>query len=160
MELISLLKHEARLKTVLSSLALQMAGDDVQTKFHTGLPSYKIFALLLNKLKTVVPLYSRLGLEANNQFLMLLMKLRLAVPNQDLAYRSGVHVTRVSKIFHHWIDVMSRELKQLISWPDHIISMENLPDCLKPEYKDTKCRLFSDQHHCLLNLQTIKVKIL
>ena len=138
-ELISLLKHEVGLKTVMSSPALRMADDDVQTKFYTGLPSYKIFALLLDKLKTVVPLYSRLGLEANDQFLMVLMKLRLAVPNQDLAFRFGVHVTRVSKIFHHWINIMSRELKQLISWPDHIVSVENLPDCFKPEYKHTKC---------------------
>ena len=138
-ELISLLKHEVGLKTVTSSPALRMADDDVQTKFYTGLPSYKIFALLLEKLKTVVPLYSRLGLEAHDQFLMVLMKLRLAVPNKDLGYRFGVHVTRVSKIFHHWIDIMSRELKQLISWPDHIVSMENLPSCFKPEYKRTKC---------------------
>ena len=138
-ELIALLKHEVGLKTVMSSPALRMGDDDMQTKFYTGLPSYKIFTLLLDKLKTVIPLYSRLGLEANDQFLMVLMKLRLAVPNQDLAFRFGVHVTRVSKIFHHWIHIMSRELKQLISWPDHIVSMENLPECFKPEYKHTKC---------------------
>ena len=97
MELISLLKHEVGLKTVMSSPALQMADDDMQTKFSTGLPSYKIFALLLSKLKTVIPLYSHLGLEANDQFLMVLMKLRLAVPNQGLAYRFGVHITKSFK---------------------------------------------------------------
>ena len=56
-ELISLLKHEVGLKTVMSSPVLRMADDDMQTKFYTGLPSYKIFALLLNKLKIVIPLY-------------------------------------------------------------------------------------------------------
>ena len=33
---------------------------------------------------------------------------------------------------------MSRELKQLILWPDHIVSMENLLECFKAEYKHTK----------------------
>ena len=47
-----------------------------------------------------------------------LMKLKLAIQNQDLAYRFGIHVTKVSKVFHLWIDVMFREMKQLISWPD------------------------------------------
>ena len=34
---------------------------------------------------------------------------------------------------------MCRESKQLISGPDHIVSMENLPSCFKPEYKRIKC---------------------
>ena len=33
---------------------------------------------------------------------------------------------------------MYRELKQLISGPDHVVSMENLPSCFKPEYKHIK----------------------
>ena len=34
---------------------------------------------------------------------------------------------------------MYRELKQLISGPDHFVSMENLPSCFNPEYKRIKC---------------------
>ena len=45
------------------------------------------------------------------------MKLRLAVPNQDLAYRFGISTSRVSQLFHEWIDVMAREFGQLIRWP-------------------------------------------
>ena len=69
------MKREVGLKTVTNNPALWMADGDVQTKFYTELPSYKIFTLL--EKFTVVPLYSWLGLEAHDQFLMVLIKLPL-----------------------------------------------------------------------------------
>ena len=36
------------------------------------------------------------GLSINDQFLLVFMKLRLAVQNQDLAYRFGISTSRVS----------------------------------------------------------------
>lgn len=59
-----------------------------------------------------------LGLSPRDHILLVLMKLKLAVPNKDLAYRFGVTPNRISQIFHEWIDIMSRELKQLIKWPE------------------------------------------
>ena len=52
------------------------------------------------------------------------MKFKLAVPFQDLSYRFHVSLTQVSIIFHEWLDVMSRELCQLIVWPDRGIIIE------------------------------------
>ena len=73
----------------------------------------------LNFLSALVPtMLTDCGLLTDDQFLLVLMKLKLAVPNQDLAYRFGIHVTKVSKIFHQWIDIMSREMKQFVCWPD------------------------------------------
>ena len=63
----------------------------------------------------------------------------VVTPHKDLSYRFGIHVSRVTKIFHHWIDVMSRELQQLLSWPDHEFVRETLLDCFKPKYTRTKC---------------------
>ena len=42
------------------------------------------------------------------------MKLRLAVPNQDLAYIFGISTSRVSQLFYEWIDMMAQEFGQLI----------------------------------------------
>ena len=117
----------------------RLERDDEQTRFYTGLPSYKIFDFLLQKLKSISPTYDRYGLSAGDQLVLVMMKLRLATPHKDLAYRFGVHVSRVTKIFHYWIDIMSRELQQLISWPDHELVRETLPDCFKPKYTRTKC---------------------
>ena len=67
------------------------------------------------------------------------MKLRLAVPNQDLGYRFRIHATKVSKVFHLWINTLARELNQLITWPDQDCIHKNLSDCFKPEYTRTTC---------------------
>ena len=67
------------------------------------------------------------------------MKLRLALANDDLAYRFGITRNRVSQLFHEWVDMMSRELKQLIVWPDQQIIRETLPQCFKSHYPRTTC---------------------
>lgn len=67
------------------------------------------------------------------------MKLKLATPLKDLSYRFNISISQVSVIFHLWLDVMSRELKQLIVWPDHGIIMKTLPECFKSQYSRTSC---------------------
>ncbi len=52
---------------------------------------------------------------------------------QDLSYRFHVSVVVVSNIFRRWLDVMSRELKQLIVWPDREIVLKTLPACFRPK---------------------------
>ena len=64
--------------------------------------------------------------ELINGCFITLMKLRLGVPNDDLAYRFGVTKGHVSNIFHLWINVMSTELKCFIAWPDPETLRENL----------------------------------
>ena len=51
----------------------------------------------------------------------------------------GIHVTKISKIFHQWIDIMSREMKQFVCWPDHDRIQQTLPECFKPGYQHTTC---------------------
>ena len=117
----------------------RLAGDDSQTRYYTGLPSFKVFEHLVKEFTLISPTYTRYGLSAADQLLMVMMKLRHATSHKDLGYQFGVHISRVSKIFHHWIDIMSRELGQLVSWPDHELVRETLPDCFKPKYTRTKC---------------------
>ena len=84
-----------------------------------------MFEALLNILLSVIK--PKFALSAADQFLLVMMKLRLAVSLQDLPYRFRIGITVVSNIFHRWLDVM-RELKQLIVWPDHGILRETLPE--------------------------------
>jgi len=86
-----------------------LQNDDKQVHFYTGLPSYSVFVGLLDLLVGVMSKHLSHGLSISNQFLLVLMKLRLAVPNQDLAYRFDVSPSRVSQLFHEWIDVMAQE---------------------------------------------------
>jgi len=67
--------------------------------------------------------------------LMVLTKLRHADPHQQF----GVDITRVSKIFNHWINVMFVELQPLVRWPQRDILRKTLPQCFKPQYSRATC---------------------
>ena len=67
------------------------------------------------------------------------MQLRQAMTNQDLGYRFHIHLTRVSKIFHLWIDTMVTQLSPLVKWPDRAMIRSTLPDYFKPLYSRTTC---------------------
>lgn len=137
--LITILKSEYQKAISNCSSFKRLEADDEQTRFYTGLPLYIIFDFLLGKLQSVSPTYNRYGLSAGDQLLLVMIKLRLATAHKDLAYRFGFHVAQVTNNFHHWIDIMSRELQQLISWPDHGLACETLPDCFTPKYTRTTC---------------------
>ena len=85
------------------------------------------------------------------------MKLRLGVPNKDLAYRFGITPGRVSQVFHEWIDIMSRELRSLIVWPDReIIRKPSVLNQLMPKLLVlliARRYLLSELHLCQLDVR-------
>ena len=68
----------------------------------------------------------------------MLMKLRLAIPHQDISYCFKISIGAVSKIFHLGL-IFSRELKRLIVWPDRDVIHQNLPACFKTKYLNATC---------------------
>ena len=52
------------------------------------------------------------------QFLLVLMKLRLNLMDLDLAYRFGISKSTVSKIMKKWMEIMYVRLRPLVKWPD------------------------------------------
>lgn len=74
-----------------------MRNDNEQTLFLTGIQSYDMIKALLNILLSVIK--PKFALSAADQFLLVMMKLRLAVPFQDLPYRFRIGITVVSNIF-------------------------------------------------------------
>ena len=77
--------------------------------------------------------------ELLDEFLLVLMKLRLGVPHKDLASRFKKRENAVSEIFHKWIDVLSVELKCLISWPDDEKLHQCMPKCFQKHYSNVTC---------------------
>ena len=47
-----------------------------------------------------------------------LLRLRVGLPEQDIAFRFGISQALVSRILVTWIRFLSRELSCLIYWPD------------------------------------------
>ena len=91
-----------------------------------------------SKITLLFPTYTCYDLSAADQLLMVMIKLRHATWHKDFGHRF-VYISWVSKIFQQWIDIMSRELGQLVLWPDHELVCEILPNCFKPKYTRTKC---------------------
>ena len=68
---------------------------------------------------------------------MVLMKLRLNVPFQELAYRFQVSLPTVSRIFSSWLTVMDSRLSPLIYWPDRAQLWETMPMCFQQAFGKT-----------------------
>lgn len=71
-------------------------------------------------------------LDAEQQLLLVLMKLCLGLLTNDLAYRFGISVGSVSAIFHSWLDVLAQNFKFII-WP----SRRALRSHRLPAFEDT-----------------------
>ena len=103
---------------------------DDKVRFYTGLPSYQILVSILNH---VAPCVSRCTqtLDPFQEFIIVLIKLRLNVPFQDLAYRFLVSVATVLRIFWAWIIAMDYRLCQLVYWPERENLWKTMPMCFR-----------------------------
>ena len=92
-------------------------GDDDNVKCYTRLLS---FEFSMNTFAFVEPYVDRRSLYLNKfqEFAMVLIKLRLNVPRQEIAHRFNVSGLVVSRVFSAWLIVMDIRLSPLISWPD------------------------------------------
>ena len=114
--------------------------DDTKTCFYTGLPSYQLFHGLFDLLYPVMSENSRKTPHSLlDELFIVLVKLRLGIPYDDLAYRMDVSDSYISTIFHKWIDVMSTELRCLIAWPDDFTLRENMPKSFQKHFSNVKC---------------------
>ena len=108
----------------ISSIAEQMKNDDKQTHFYTGLPSYNVFSVLLTNLSPAATKAVNVGsgLSLSDELLLSLMKISRACTNKDLGYRFHIHESKVTKVFHKWIDILFNNLQPLVERPTSYIA--------------------------------------
>ena len=93
-----------------------LADDDKMVKYYTGLPSYELLKAIFEFV--IVGLSSGFFTSSCNvfeQFLIVLIKLRLNLGDQDLAYQFGIHQSTVSRYFNKWLDVLYEKLSLFAS---------------------------------------------
>eukprot|EP00795_Rhopilema_esculentum_P001004 gene1004-10783_t len=105
-------------------------NDDTKVRFYTGLPSYDVLQTTFDFVKPLIDGKSA-TLQSFQQFILVLMKLRLNVPHQDLAYRFGVSVPTVSRIFKKLINILDKKLSPIISWPEREDLWRTMPKCFQ-----------------------------
>ena len=101
---------------------------DSKVLFYTGLPSLEILMVVFEHVSPHVT-RKTLSLDRFQEFVIVLMKLRLNMPLQDLAYRFQVSHSTVSRIFSSWLVVMDTRLFPLISWPEREQLWRTMPQC-------------------------------
>ena len=65
---------------------------------------------------------------SQDEFLLVLMKLCLALFNKDLADRFKICFATVSKIFQSWIRTMAKYISSIVYMPEEMQIRENLPE--------------------------------
>ena len=151
-------------------LQFSYLGSETNVRLFTGLPSSEAFELLFSylqpkaqhmqywkgeKLTLETPPENRIpgveyserkgpsrSLSLEQELLLVLMRLRMALLVEDLAFRFDVTASQVSSIFTTWIKLMARELSVLIVWPTRVQVKNTLPDCFRKMYP--KCRVLID----------------
>ena len=105
--------------------------------FYTGLPNSKVLRVLFNFVVEGAPISScNTKLSSFEEFMVTVIKLRLNLPMQDLAFRFGVSCSTVQRIFYKWMKILDTQLQPLINWPDREDLRRTMPDCFKVSFGD------------------------
>ena len=113
---VELLKMENQLlrKSHVSFTQASFENNDRKVRFFTGLPSYGVLMAIFSHVSNYLSTGPRSVLSEFDQLIMVLLKLRLNLMDQDIAYRFGVHQTTVSRNFRKVMNVLYSRLKPLI----------------------------------------------
>ena len=135
--------------------AKDLKGDDLKTRFYTGFVNFGTFMVIFNSLSLIIgklnywngkdSLKEKEYLENDvkqkpdpqrkmrllDEFLLVFMRLRLGLLEQDLAQRFCVSVSTVSRVLITLYNVLAANLKHLIVWPSKEVIATNMPDCFK-----------------------------
>ena len=118
------------LKSSVGFMVENFKDDDKKVKYYTGLPLYSVLIALFDYMSKDLQQSSTITSakkSAFEQLVMVLMKLRLNLGDQDLVYHFQVTQSTVSRYFNRWLDVLYTCLSCLITWPGRDQLMKTMP---------------------------------
>ncbi|CAN7944911.1 unnamed protein product [Ixodes pacificus] len=106
--------------------------DSERLAFYTGFESLKKFLAFVKFVQKGYDSYKQrqasqgrpLNLSMEDQLLLVLSRLRVGLLEQDLAYRFGVHVSTVSRVWTFWVGFLADHLAQVSYWPSRQVVNE------------------------------------
>ena len=102
--------------------------------FYTGLPNWDVLHSVFELVTPTEPVKTPTKLTQFQEFMLTLIKLRLNPPIEDLAYRFGVSLPTVSRIFHKWLVILDKHLRPLIKWPEREDLRKTMPECFQEAF--------------------------
>uniref|UniRef100_A0A8C4QWV8 Zgc:113019 n=1 Tax=Eptatretus burgeri TaxID=7764 RepID=A0A8C4QWV8_EPTBU len=110
--------------------------DKDKVKFYTGLPSYVTLMMIFSLIEPFIPISNKISMTAFQKYVLVLMKLKMNLHFQDLAYRFRLSKPMVSKTFRSVINIMFYRLKSLIFWPDREMLQKTMPMDFRQSFGD------------------------
>ncbi|XP_065191536.1 uncharacterized protein LOC135822650 [Sycon ciliatum] len=147
-------KHQ-KSEAAMSSIISGFKSNDDMMRYETGLPSFAVLEKVFAFAGKDIPDHHRAALPSFAQFIIVLMKLRLNLHDQDLAHRFGISQSTVSKYFHKWIHVLYDRLQPLIIWPERSELYRTMPLEFRGQFGKCICiidcfEVFCERPHGLM----------
>ena len=96
-------------------------------RYLTGLPTFKLLMTIFNSVSDCVHISQASALPPFKQFLVVLMKLRLHVGDELLAYLFRVSQSPITRYVATWIDILFIKLRHLIQWLCRDVLLKAMP---------------------------------
>lgn len=114
-----------------------LRNDDKYARLYTGLPSWRVFQHVFEFVSPNAGKSISLSLE--DELLLTLCRLRLALNVEDISVRFSISSTTASHIFAKWIRLLYLRLRFLIAWPSRELCHQNMPSIFKELYPMCRC---------------------
>lgn len=135
---IALREEIIAMRSCITQLSLNQAAlktDNNKVKLYTGFPNFKLLNHFYNFIASDFQTHLSNSLNKFEEFLVVLMRLRLNASGRDLGYRFGVSQGTISRICSRWIPIMAQKLEGL-EWSEKISFRKNVPICFREVFED------------------------
>ena len=127
-----------------------ISGEDEEVSFYTGLPNAGTFYALFGMLEDASTHTQKREIASGksgrprnlrliDEFLLILMCLRLGLLIEDLAYRFHISKATCSSIISRWTTYLHIKLSSLIVWPPKTVIRDTMPMKFRKKYPN--CRV-------------------
>ncbi|XP_013880836.1 uncharacterized protein LOC106529864 [Austrofundulus limnaeus] len=102
-------------------------NDDNKAKFYTGLPNSLVLLQTFELCEPYITCGPMFVLSKFQQFVLVLLRLRLNLSLTDLAFRFSISLPTASRVWHKIIDILYNRLGFLIEWPERHVLHTTMP---------------------------------
>ena len=126
----------AKLELHLPPFCEETLKDDSIVNFYTGLPNLKVLKAVFDHVCITLPSErsAQCKLTKFQEFMAVMLKLRINPPLVDLGHCFNVSTSTVSRILLKWITQMDIRLKCLIIWPERENLQKTMPNCFQSSF--------------------------